>query len=220
MKNIQGKFKDYTGEKYGRLTFVSLDRIHMTKSGAKKPYWLLKCDCGGERIGNAADVVRGHAQSCGCLHKEATSKARRIHGEADTPLYFVWENMKKRCLKPNSDRYKNYGARGITIHPDWLDYSSFSKWAHSNGYAQGLTIERLDVNGNYEPLNCTWIEKSEQSKNKTNNKWVVIEGEKYSPLDLEEKYEIPVKTIYARIARGDKGESVIRPLGKRQFKKR
>lgn len=212
---VKGNFKDRTGEKYGRLTFLSIDHVHVSKGGERRPYWLMICECGNHRIGSATDVVNGHTQSCGCLHKEATSKAKKKHGESDTRLYYTWENMKKRCLKKNSERHQNYGGRGITIYPEWMEYTKFSEWAHSNGYMENLTIERIDVNGNYEPSNCTWIPASEQAKNRTSNKWVTIEGKKYSPTELSETYNISVGTIYARIARGDKGLDVVRPLGGR-----
>ncbi|PKE18656.1 hypothetical protein [Macrococcoides caseolyticum] len=200
------------GGKYGRLTCVkSID--------SRK--WLFKCECGNEKVINKYDVRRGHTQSCGCLHKENTSKARKIHGEADSRLNRTWYNMKKRCYHKRNPKYKNYGARGIKMCNEWKgDYIAFSKWAHENGYTDQMTIERIDVNGDYEPANCKWIPMSEQATNRTSNKWVYIDGIRYSPLELEEKFNIPAKTIYARIARGDTGESVVRPLGQRQFYKR
>lgn len=200
------------GEKYGRLTAVK---------EVEKRKWLFECDCGNQKVISKYDVKRGHTQSCGCLHKENTSKARKVHGDTDSRLYYIWENMKKRCYKTNADRFRNYGARGITVCEEWKDsYLNFYNWAHNNGYAEDLTIERIDINGNYEPNNCTWATREEQAKNRTTNKWVVIDGKEHSPLELEKMYGIPVKTIYARIARGDKGEAVVRPLGVRQFKKR
>lgn len=217
---VKGNFKDRTGEKVNRLTFLELDRVHVTPSGHRKPYWKVQCDCGSVFSVLANSVTTGHTKSCGCLHKEATSVSRTKHGESDTRLYYIWENMKKRCLNPKVEKYKNYGARGISIYEAWLDYVEFSSWAKSSGYSDELTLERIDVNGDYTPANCKWITHTEQARNRTTNKWVTIEGERYSPSELEELYNIPVKTIYARIARGDSGESVVRPLGQRQFKKR
>lgn len=218
---VKGHFKDRSGEKYNRLTFVSIDHVHVSSSGERTPYWYMKCDCGGTRIGRASDVLSGHTKSCGCLQKEAISKARKIHGEADTRLYYIWENMKKRCYYKNNDKYKNYGERGIKICDEWLTgYLNFSEWAHANGYNDNMTIERIDVNDDYKPSNCTWIPAAKQALNKTSSKLVLINGKKYSPLDLEKIYGIPVKTIYARLSRGDKGEDVIRPLGARRFYKK
>ncbi|WP_312130157.1 hypothetical protein [Lysinibacillus capsici] len=214
-------FKDYTGIQKNQLTFIEFSHIYASPSGNRRPYWKVRCTCGNETVKSAYDVYSGHTKSCGCLHKTNTSKARKKHGEADTRLYYIWENMKKRCYNPKSDRYENYGARGIKVCDEWLeDYSNFSEWAHASGYEKHLTIERKDLNQNYCPENCTWITHKEQAQNRSTNKWVIIDGKKYSPIELEELYKIPVKTIYARIARGDTGENVVRPLGKRQFKKR
>ncbi|HGO1685087.1 TPA: hypothetical protein ACK0FJ_002175 [Staphylococcus aureus] len=200
------------GDKYNRLT--ALKEVDKRK-------WLFQCTCGNKKIISKYDVQKGHTQSCGCLHKENVSKAKKNHGDTDSRLYYIWENMRKRCYKPNSDRYKNYGARGITICDEWKnDYSNFYKWSYNNGYNDNLTIERIDINGNYEPKNCTWITIEEQAKNRSSSKWVYLDGIKYSPHELENIYKIPIKTIYARIARGDKGYAVVRPLGKRQFYKR
>ena len=90
-------------------------------------------------------------------------------GESRTRLYAIWHGIKRRCLKPNCKDYKNYGERGISIHNEWInDFLSFKEWAIGSGYKDSLTIERLDVNGNYVPSNCTWIKMSEQSKNRRN----------------------------------------------------
>lgn len=216
-----GNFEDLTGKKFNMLTVVEPHHIHYPKNSDRLLYWLVKCECGNTAVKSSRTIKSGYSKSCGCLQRLATSKARKIHGEADSRLNNMWYNMKKRCYHKNNPKYKNYGARGIKICDEWKnDYVAFSDWAHENGYNDQMTIERIDVNGNYEPSNCKWIPMLDQAANRTSNKWVYIDGDKYSPLELEEKYNIPVKTIYARIARGDKGESVVRPLGTRQFYKR
>lgn len=218
---FEGNFKDLTGQKFNMLTVIEPHHIHNPHKGDRYLYWVVKCDCGNEVIKASKSITTGYSKSCGCLQRKATSKAKKIHGDSDSRLYYIWENMRSRCYKTYSDRYKNYGAKGITVCEEWKNnYSNFYKWAHNNGYNKNLTIERIDINGNYEPLNCTWITMDEQAKNRTSNKWVYLDGVKYSPQELEEKYKIPVKTIYARITRGDEGYAVVRPLGQRQFHKR
>lgn len=91
------------------------------------------------------------------------------HGEAGTKLYFVWAQMKGRCLNPKNPEYKNYGARGIKVCDAWLDSSAFLSWAHSAGYAEGLTLDRINVNGNYQPSNCRWVNMHIQNANKRRN---------------------------------------------------
>lgn len=103
--------------------------------------------------------------------KETHVKPNLKTGESSTRLYATWLGMKRRCTKSNCPDFKNYGGRGIKICDDWMkDFLAFKEWAYSNGYNDDLTIERINVNGNYEPENCTWITLSEQSKNKRNTK--------------------------------------------------
>jgi hypothetical protein len=98
---------------------------------------------------------------------------RYIHGETRTPLYRVWAKMRERCGRPNDAKYPLYGGRGISVCPEWLDFITFSAWAHDNGYQQGLSIDRVDNNGNYEPSNCRWATQKEQQRNRVDNRVVI-----------------------------------------------
>lgn len=121
-------------------------------------------------IGN---LKRG-TRSCGCLHRERVRK----HGKRHTRLYSIWLNMHDRCCNINNKCYSDYGGRGITICDEWLnDFMSFHNWAMNNGYQENLTIDRIDVNGNYEPNNCRWADMKTQNRNKRNNKNYTINGE-------------------------------------------
>ncbi len=146
------------GEKFGRLTIVKQDgRIHT------KIAWLCKCDCGNETRQSYSNLKRGAVVSCGCKKKSGDSK--RTHGESKTRLWRVWSSMKERTnCSPTHKDFKYYGH--ISLHEQWKDYLTFKKWALANGYTDDLTIERNNVNGNYEPSNCSFIPFSEQSKNK------------------------------------------------------
>ena len=157
---VEGRYKDYSGIKKNRLTFISFDHIHYTPKGKKVPYWLCKCDCGNEIVVSSKDAYGGHTKSCGCFQKEQASKAQKKHGESDTRLHLIWQNMKRRCYSQNNEKYNTYGQRGIEVCAEWKDnYIKFADWARSNGYKGDLTLERIDIDKDYEPSNCKWIGK-------------------------------------------------------------
>ena len=217
---VEGRYKDYSGIKKNRLTFISFDHIHYTPKGKKVPYWLCKCDCGNEIVVSSKDAFGGHTKSCGCFQKEQASKAQKKHGESDTRLHLIWQNMRRRCYSQNNEKYNTYGQRGIEVCAEWKDnYIKFADWARSNGYKEDLTLERIDIDKGYEPSNCKWIGMSEQSRNKTVTHYHTIDGKTYQTMnDLADAFNLPVKTLYARYYRGDRGNGLVRPLGKRRWK--
>lgn len=158
------KFIDLTGRKFGRWTVIK--RAENTKNGSVQ--WLCKCECGTERIHTTGYLNSGMTKSCGCYKKEIHTKHGFTKcGKNTERLYHIWCCMRQRCLNPNNKRYINYGGRGVTICKDWDNYAVFRDWALNNGYEDGLTIERINVDGNYEPLNCTWITNAKQQTNTT-----------------------------------------------------
>ena len=124
------------------------------------------------------------------------------HGERNTKLYGVWASMRQRCNNPNEKEYKNYGGRGIKVCEAWEYYINFSEWAHMHGYEEGLTIDRIDVNGNYCPENCQWIPFELQARNKTNTYWVTYEGRKMSLPEACELSGVPEYTFRSRVLNG------------------
>ena len=124
-------------------------------------------------------------------------------GRKGTRLYRIYNNMKTRCYNPNADSYKYYGARGVKIYPEWLkDFANFKEWALSHGYREDLTIERLDVNGDYTPNNCTWATYKVQANNMRSNHLVTIDGITMNLSEWAEYYGINVKTVRDRLLRG------------------
>lgn len=160
--------EDLTGKKFNRLTVVKF----IKKDKYYNSYWLCECECGNEVIVTAGRLRSGHSKSCGCYMKERSKelciKRNTKHNLSNTRLHNIWCNIKERCLNPNNPDYKRwYGSRGITMCEEWKnDFMSFYNWAINNGYNDELTIDRINVNGNYEPSNCRWATLKEQVHNR------------------------------------------------------
>lgn len=168
-----GKIKDLTGQKFGRLT--AIEHVGFTKPnkhGRRYAIWKCRCDC-GKYIERATDVLKNGKSSCGCRQKEVLKKMSDknvTHNMTHTRLYRIYKGIIGRCYYKCSQRYNAYGGRGIKVCDEWKnDRTKFFEWALENGYSDELTIERIDVNGNYCPENCKWIPASEQYKNKQSN---------------------------------------------------
>lgn len=154
------RFVDLTGEKFGLLTVI--ERAENGNSGHVR--WHCLCDCGRESIISSAHLRSGHSRSCGCLGLKHATEAKIKHGDTGKSLYSVFHGMHNRCEKSNVKEFKWYGAKGIKVCDEWSDYTKFRNWAYGNGYKEGLTIDRINPDGNYEPSNCRWITRSENSR--------------------------------------------------------
>ena len=178
------------GDKFGRLTVIDFAGHERSKNGQSKLLVKCRCDHGGNTnipphigIYRACNLTRGDTKSCGCLKIEKQNtvpignKYGETHGYSNEKLYAKFTGMKQRCYNPNTDRYKNYGGRGIGICNDWLQNpNNFYKWAYENGYHFGMSIERKDINKGYSPENCTFIPMEDQSKNRTDTHMISLNG--------------------------------------------
>ena len=142
----------------------------------KTRFGLYKCGFCGEEFRTQTSLIKnGNTKSCGCYQKRRASETHKTHGLWSTKLYSIWGEIKRRTLNPKHNHYNDYGGRGITICGEWLDIQNFYNWAISNGYEEnkGLSIDRIDNDGNYEPNNCRWTTQNIQARNqriRKNNK--------------------------------------------------
>lgn len=158
-----------TGKRFGRLVVLE----EAGRDPRNLVLWRCICDCGNEFTTAGTRIKRGRAKSCGCLQKDRAGAAakksapkRRTHGRntAD-PTYMSWSALKDRCNNPNNQRFEHYGGRGISVCDRWKE--SFENFLEDMGdRPPGTTIDRVDVNGNYEPSNCRWATSKQQSLNK------------------------------------------------------
>jgi len=177
---------DIINNKYGKLTVMkySHKEKNLNRAGYKH-YYLCNCDCGTNgTLVERNNLKFGITKSCGCIHRESliernkeTAKYKGESNSEDSRIFQIYGGMKDRCCNIKSHAYSNYGGRGIIICNEWLDdYFTFKEWALNNGYKNNLTIDRIDVSGNYEPSNCRWVTQKAQCNNKRNNKYITYKG--------------------------------------------
>lgn len=208
------KFIDLTGQKFSRLTV--LENIGKAKNG--QSMWLCKCDCGNITKVMYCNLTRESVKSCGCLRKENYSKHFIKHHKSQTRLYTTFCKMKSRCYNKNDPAYKNYGGREIKICEEWLnDFMNFYNWAIDNGYDNNKakkeqSLDRIDVNGNYEPSNCRWATAKQQANNMRKNHIINYYGKQYTLKQLSEFLNIKVTTLEWRLNHNWKQEELNFPV--------
>lgn len=198
---------DLIGKRFGKLTVIE----RAGKNSQGRSMWLCQCDCGKTKNVCHSYLTNGDTKSCGCYQsekiKEWNKKHKIKHGLYYDRIHTVWKEMIERCEKPRVEGYPNYGGRGIRVCEEWHDLKTFADWAYKNGYDPNAkkgecTLERVDVNGNYEPENCIFTDMFEQNCNRRNTTKVLYKGEVVALMKIGRKYgmEYPEYTkLYKKI---------------------
>lgn len=195
------------GERFGRLVTVA----YAGKAKDSRHQFLCKCDCGNETIVLEKHLRNGNTKSCGCFKKDAGIAANTTHGMRKTRIYGIWAGMKDRCTNPGVAKFKDYGARGITVCQEWQDsFEAFYEWAMANGYKDHLTIERIDNDGNYCPENCRWATKKEQANNKRSSVFITFNGETHTLKQWSEIVGVNYYTMWNRYKAGQPPAEILR----------
>lgn len=196
------------GQRFGRLTVI--ERVASTKAQAQ---WRCVCDCGKETVVCSQDLRNGHTKSCGCYGLEVSvshTPSFSTHKESRSRLYRVWIGMKGRCNNCKNKAYSYYGGRGIKVCQDWNEsYVLFRDWALANGYQENLTIDRIDVNGNYCPENCRWVSMKVQMNNTRANRRITLNGETKTMAEWSESTGLSYETIRNRTIKGKPADEVL-----------
>lgn len=201
------KLIDLSGQRFGRFVVVSY--AGSNKQGAAM--WKCVCDCGNQKTVVGSDLRRGKTLSCGCFHSEKQKKLATTYGYSNTRIAQIWRSMINRCCNPNNTSYHHYGGRGIAVCDEWsTNVDNFQKWALANGYSDGLTIDRIDTNGDYEPSNCRWVPMKIQQNNRRNNIQITSNNQTHTLSEWADITGIAYHVIKSRIA---KGWTVERALG-------
>lgn len=205
---------DLTRNVYGKLTVIKRVPRAIKTDKNNAVYWLCKCECGNIKIIEGSRLRDGEATDCGCVSKSKYIRNLRY----GTKLYDVYRAMLKRCYNSNVKNYKNYGGRGITVCYNWRNnFMSFYDWAINNGYKNGLTLDRMNNDGNYEPSNCRWVGYDIQENNTSRNKLLTYNGKTMSISQWCKILNVNASTLFARCRYGWSTEDILtKPVKRRK----
>jgi hypothetical protein len=214
-----GNFIDLTGKRFGMLTVLEQGESRpVGKRKVTKPYWVCRCDCGTIKEICGDNLRSGTSNSCGCQTRKATIERSTKHGYSKrgknrSRIYRIWALIKARCERPTSKSYCDYGGRGISLCEEWHDFLTFKDWAYSHGYSDELTIDRIDVNGNYEPSNCRWATTKMQANNQRKTIKITLGEVTHSLKEWCEELNLNYTTVQNRRRRGmDIYEAMFTPV--------
>lgn len=191
------------GDQIGMMTVLMEIAPYISPSGAKHRQYLCRCKCGNKKSFIEWNLKKaGDHANCGCLNKKEVADRSRTHGQSYTRLYNIWGSMLKRCRNPQDYHYSLYGGRGIKVCPEWERFEVFEEWAKCNGYREGLSIDRIDVNGDYCPLNCRWTTRLIQQNNRRVTFYITYKDKHMSLTEWSLQTGIERATLRYRILHG------------------
>lgn len=208
------KLIDLTDRYFGKLHVIKrVENAFSEKSNYTETQWLCECECGNTLVIRRSNLIYHGKEDCGCVKKPRALK----HGKSHTKIHQKWLSMKDRCYCKSDASYKNYGGRGIKVCDEWLGKNgaeNFIRWAYENGWddtkeSKLFTLDRIDVNGNYEPSNCRLVGNDVQSNNKTNTIFLTYMGETMSLSQMCRKYGVKYHTAYDRHKKGYSVEEIL-----------
>lgn len=208
--NLLGpKTVNLSGQKFGRLTVVRL----VEKTADYATVWECVCECGTVKTVDRSNLTSGRTKSCGCLNSEVITKRNTSHGKSRSPTYKIWTGMIQRCTNPKVKSYEFYGANGITVCDKWL--KSFEDFeSDMKARPKGKTIERIDTTKGYCPENCRWATRTEQARNKSNNRYITIGGQTKCISEWAHGAEISPEVLWHRIDNKWSEDRLLKPAGK------
>ena len=188
------------GEQVGNAIY-----LHDVNGAIKRRQAMFKCVCGNNFIAQVYKVKTFETQSCGCLHKKATSEANSRHNLKNHKLYGVWSSMKARCYNPNTTQFKDYGAKGVIVCKEWQDsFLPFFRWAMENGWTEGLQLDK-DIKGTgliYSPNGCIFVTPKLNSNKRSTSRYITFDGQTKTVSEWATHFNISLKNLYQRMSRG------------------
>jgi len=196
------RLRDRTGDVVGRLYVLGQGPSITQTNGRKRVQWLCVCECGNETLVEAGNLNSGHTTSCGCLVQDTCARigSKSEHGKVGTREWSAWQGAKNRVINSNQPSWDRYGGRGISMFAGWLNnFQAF--YDYMGPCPEGMTLDRIDNDGDYAPGNVRWATKLEQARNKSNSTFVEFEGERQHLAVFAERLGLPYRLVSERVKR-------------------
>ena len=192
---------DLTGQVFHAWTVLGFSATRTMPSGARKPFWNCRCVCGAEREVDGASLRTGHSKGCGCTKRVAISKSRTKHGHTSgaevSPTYWSWTAMRARVRGGNRSAARYYASKGVKICKRWDDFANFLE--DMGERPEGMSIDRIDPDGDYEPGNCEWASDTDQANNTRQRRVIFYKGEGHTAPEWARILGVGLKLINSEI---------------------